>query len=207
MRLSVWDSSPQSTLHQNTASPLLASTFTTACLHDSYGWYWHGQLASFSELLQDKTLRLEQMLSERDAKVEQLSAQLKSASANHPQASAANQESTGRDSGPNEEEGRAQHPSSAFDGMSDLKLEFQGQIMKLQQYIEANNLRHVDPLGRQLCFSLASPKGDSRAAFGYRAPNMTANTFLFLFPVKCMSGLHESAVADGGWHGFEKLNV
>ena len=86
------------------------------------------------------------MLTERDAKVEQLSAQLKSANAMAVQPSAPNQESAARDSGAGEEDGRPQ-PASAFDGMSDLKLEFQGQIMKLQQYIEANNLRHVDPLG------------------------------------------------------------
>lgn len=96
--------------------------------------------------LQSKTLRLEEMLTERDAKVEQLSVQLKSANAMAAQPSAPNQESAARDSGAGEEDGRPQ-PASAFDGMSDLKLEFQGQIMKLQQYIEANNLRHVDPLG------------------------------------------------------------
>ncbi len=86
------------------------------------------------------------MLAERDAKIEQLSGQLKSASATSAQTSMPNHELAGKDSGPSEEDGRSQ-PTSAFDGMSDLKLEFQGQIMKLQQYIEANNLRHVDPLG------------------------------------------------------------
>lgn len=94
--------------------------------------------------LQDKVLRLEQMLAERDLKIEQLGGQLKAAPpATSAQPSAPNQDAAG---GPREIEGR--NPSnSAFDGMSDLKLEFQGQIMKLQQYIEANNLRHVDPLG------------------------------------------------------------
>lgn len=95
-------------------------------------------------MLQDKVLRLEQMLAERDLKIEQLGGQLKAAPpATSAQPSAPNQDAAG---GPREIEGR--NPSnSAFDGMSDLKLEFQGQIMKLQQYIEANNLRHVDPLG------------------------------------------------------------
>lgn len=91
------------------------------------------------------------MLAERDGKLEQLAAQLKAASsATSAQPSVPNQDIG---SGPTEEGGRT--PSnSAFDGMSDLKLEFQGQIMKLQQYIEANNLRHVDPLGRVCCLLL-----------------------------------------------------
>lgn len=96
--------------------------------------------------LQDKSLRLEQMLAERDAKIEQMTAQLKASNGLSAQPSMPNQDSTGKESGGSEEDGRPQ-PSPAFDGMSDLKLEFQGQIMKLQQYIEANNLRHVDPLG------------------------------------------------------------
>ena len=86
------------------------------------------------------------MLAERDAKIEQMTAQLKSSNGPSAQPSMPNQDSTGKESGGSEEDGRPQ-PSPAFDGMSDLKLEFQGQIMKLQQYIEANNLRHVDPLG------------------------------------------------------------
>ena len=94
------------------------------------------------------------MLADRDAKLEQLTAQLKAASsATSAQPSVPNQDIA---SGPSEEGGRT--PSnSAFDGMSDLKLEFQGQIMKLQQYIEANNLRHVDPLGNPGCLSLLLP--------------------------------------------------
>ena len=96
--------------------------------------------------LQDKTLRLEHMLTERESKIEQLSAQLKAGRATSAQPSMPNQDMAGKDSGPNDDDGRCQS-TPAFDGMSDLKLEFQGQIMKLQQYIEANNLRHVDPLG------------------------------------------------------------
>ena len=68
-------------------------------------------------MLQDKTLRLEQMLSERDAKIEQLASQLKSASAQP--ASLPDQ-----DPGPDPEEARKQG-TSALDGMSHLKLEFQ----------------------------------------------------------------------------------
>ena len=91
------------------------------------------------------------MLAERDAKIEQMAAQLKGLSNGlSAQPSMPNQDSTGKESGGSEEDGRPQ-PSPAFDGMSDLKLEFQGQIMKLQQYIEANNLRHVDPLGMTFC--------------------------------------------------------
>ena len=99
-------------------------------------------------MLQDKTLKLEQMLAERDFKIEQLTGQLKAASSATSAAppSAPNQDIA---SGPHEEGARTP-ANSAFDGMSDLKLEFQGQIMKLQQYIEANNLRHVDPLGALL---------------------------------------------------------
>ena len=96
-------------------------------------------------MLQDKTLKLEQMLAERELKIAQLTGQLKAASSatSAAPASVPNQDIA---SGPHEDGGRT--PAiSAFDGMSDLKLEFQGQIMKLQQYIEANNLRHVDPLG------------------------------------------------------------
>lgn len=96
-------------------------------------------------VLQDKTLKLEQMLAERDLKIEQLTGQLKAASS---ATSAAPPSVPSQDivSGPSEEGGRTP-ANSTFDGMSDLKLEFQGQIMKLQQYIEANNLRHVDPSG------------------------------------------------------------
>ena len=96
-------------------------------------------------MLQDKTLKLEQMLAERDLKIEQMTGQLKAASSATSAAppSAPNQDIA---SGPHEEGARTP-ANSAFDGLSDLKLEFQGQIMKLQQYIEANNLRHVDPLG------------------------------------------------------------
>ena len=86
------------------------------------------------------------MLAERDAKIEQMAVQIKSSGALSAQPSMQHQALPGKDSGSSEEDGRSQ-PTSAFDGMSDLKLEFQGQIMKLQQYIEANNLRHVDPLG------------------------------------------------------------
>lgn len=81
------------------------------------------------------------MLAERDLKMEQLGSQLKVASS--ATSAQPNQDAA---SGPSEAEGRIPC-NPAFDGMSDLKLEFQGQIMKLQQYIEANNLRHVDPLG------------------------------------------------------------
>ena len=81
------------------------------------------------------------MLAERDLKIEQLGGQLEAASS--AMSAQPNQDAA---SGPAEVEGRIPC-NPAFDGMSDLKLEFQGQIMKLQQYIEANNLRHVDPLG------------------------------------------------------------
>jgi len=104
-------------------------------------------------LLQDKSLRLEQMLAERDAKIEQMAAQLNASNGLSAQPSMPKQDSTGKESGGSEEDGRPQ-PSPAFDGMSDLKLEFQGQIMKLQQYIEANNLRHVDPLGTNSCITI-----------------------------------------------------
>ena len=87
------------------------------------------------------------MLAERDAKIEQMAAQLNASTGLSAQPSMPKQDSTGKESGGSEKDGRLQ-PSPAFHGMSDLKLEFQGQIMKLQQYIEANNLRHVDPLGR-----------------------------------------------------------
>ena len=99
----------------------------------------------FLRMLQDKTLKLEQMLADRDRKIEQLTGQLKAASSATSAAppSVPNQDMA---SDPSEEGGRTP-ANSTFDGMSDLKLEFQGQIMKLQQYIEANNLRHVDPLG------------------------------------------------------------
>ena len=95
---------------------------------------------------QDKTLRLEQLLAERDTKIEQMAVQIKSSGTASAQPSLPQRDLSGKDSGASEEDGRPQ-ATSAFDGMSDLKLEFQGQIMKLQQYIEANNLRHVDPLG------------------------------------------------------------
>lgn len=89
--------------------------------------------------LQDKTLRLEQMVSERDTKIEQLASQLKSASAqpaNVPDQDVAHEPDEAR-----------RQVTPALDGMSHLKLEFQGQIMKLQQFIEANNLRKADPFG------------------------------------------------------------
>ena len=66
---------------------------------------------------QDKTLRLEQMLSERDTKIEQLANQLKSASA---QPASAPDQDPARDP----EEAHKQG-TSALDGMSHLKLEFQ----------------------------------------------------------------------------------
>lgn len=66
---------------------------------------------------QDKTLRLEQMLSERDTKIEQLANQLKSASA---QPASAPDQDPARDP----EEANKQG-TSALDGMSHLKLEFQ----------------------------------------------------------------------------------
>ncbi len=93
------------------------------------------------------------MLAERDAKIEQMAAQLNASNGLSAQPSMPKQDSTGKESGGSEEDGRPQ-PSPAFDGMSDLKLEFQGQIMKLQQYIEANNLRHVDPLGTNSCITI-----------------------------------------------------
>lgn len=66
---------------------------------------------------QDKTLRLEQMLSDRDIKIEQLANQLKSASA---QPASTPDQDPARDP----EEGRKQG-TPALDGMSHLKLEFQ----------------------------------------------------------------------------------
>ena len=38
----------------------------------------------------------------------------------------------------------------AYEGMSDLKLELQGQIMRLEQFIESHNLRQADPLGESM---------------------------------------------------------
>lgn len=68
-------------------------------------------------LLQDKSLRLEQMVSERDAKIEQLANQLKSASA---QPDSVPEQDTARDPDEAHRQG-----TSALDGMSHLKLEFQ----------------------------------------------------------------------------------
>ena len=96
--------------------------------------------------VQDKTLRLERILAERDSRIEQLTSQLKATKSMSALPSAPNLDDTGKDTGHREEEARCQ-VAPAFDGMSDLKLEFQGQIMKLQQYIEANNLRNADPSG------------------------------------------------------------
>lgn len=95
--------------------------------------------------MQDKSLRLEHMLSEKDAKIEHLTSQLKAAASGQASTSALPDQEPGSGAGQSEE-GR-QQGAPALDGMSHLKLEFQGQIMKLQQWIEANNLMNADPFG------------------------------------------------------------
>lgn len=133
---------------------------------------------------QDKTLKLEQMLAERELKIAQLAGQLKAASSatSAAPASVPNQDIA---SGPHEDGGRMP-ATSAFDGMSDLKLEFQGQIMKLQQYIEANNLRHVDPLGISSRPPHPPPPGVPSSVIDQPHPPSLPPSLSSLFPCICI---------------------
>ncbi|KAK9823855.1 hypothetical protein WJX72_005957 [[Myrmecia] bisecta] len=91
--------------------------------------------------LQEKNMALEQALAEKDRQVAAMQDSLRQ----QPQSGEAGRPSGGGGSG----EG-SDGPVAAFEGMSDLKLEFQGQIMKLEHFIEMHNLRDADPFGANI---------------------------------------------------------